>query len=253
MNYSKKSFAISIFLSLIIVITLFLVYSASQQKRISQLDFSAPPTSLLRPSASPTPLQTFHYTNDIYKYQIVYPSDWRLTVNDKIITLAKGTDAEIIIDPTNPLKVVLPIINWVKKSNKDMDSDPNINPAVPRLLTLEDDKLLKDINGVVILDDSFFGQGGKTYLFSKNNTIFTISADYYYDDSTPNESLENLKAEIDDIVKTFAFSTTNIYTCPTSEWVDCLPSPDSPAKAECQKDFLDWATKNCPNFKGAAL
>ncbi len=41
------------------------------------------------------------------------------------------------------------------------------------------------------------------------------------------------------------------FTCPETEWVDCLPGP-GPVKAQCQKEYLDWAKKNCPNFRGAA-
>jgi len=42
------------------------------------------------------------------------------------------------------------------------------------------------------------------------------------------------------------------YTCPASEWVDCMPGP-GPTKTQCQPDYLSWAKINCPNFKGAAL
>lgn len=42
------------------------------------------------------------------------------------------------------------------------------------------------------------------------------------------------------------------YICPKTEWVDCMPGP-GPAKPDCQKEYLSWATNNCPNFKGAAL
>jgi len=44
----------------------------------------------------------------------------------------------------------------------------------------------------------------------------------------------------------------NNYICPAGEWVDCMPGP-GPGKPECQKDYLGWATKNCPGFRGAAL
>ncbi|MCL4384394.1 hypothetical protein M1116_02985 [Patescibacteria group bacterium] len=41
--------------------------------------------------------------------------------------------------------------------------------------------------------------------------------------------------------------------CPTTDWVNCMPSTDQKPRPQCQPDFLQWATKNCPNFKGAAL
>ena len=42
------------------------------------------------------------------------------------------------------------------------------------------------------------------------------------------------------------------YSCPKTEWIDCMPGPGTP-KTQCQKDYLDWAKTNCINFKGAAL
>lgn len=53
------------------------------------------------------------------------------------------------------------------------------------------------------------------------------------------------------ILSTFKF-TNQKYTCPTSEWVNCMPGPGAP-KPQCQPEFIKWATQNCPNFKGAAL
>ena len=46
--------------------------------------------------------------------------------------------------------------------------------------------------------------------------------------------------------------STSQFICPKTEWVDCMPGP-GPTKAQCQKDFLNWAVANCPGFKGAAL
>ena len=44
------------------------------------------------------------------------------------------------------------------------------------------------------------------------------------------------------------------FTCPKTEWVDCMPGPDTAGiKFECTQEFLSWAKANCPNFKGAAL
>ena len=46
------------------------------------------------------------------------------------------------------------------------------------------------------------------------------------------------------------------YTCPKSEYVDCMPmvGPEGSVKRpECEQDYLNWAQKNCPGFKGAAL
>lgn len=41
------------------------------------------------------------------------------------------------------------------------------------------------------------------------------------------------------------------YTCPGSEWVDCMPGPGMD-KLRCQKDYLSWMQENCQGFNGAA-
>lgn len=50
----------------------------------------------------------------------------------------------------------------------------------------------------------------------------------------------------------FPVESSNNYTCPASEWVDCMPGP-GPEKQQCQAEFLLWAKENCPGFQGAAL
>ncbi len=44
---------------------------------------------------------------------------------------------------------------------------------------------------------------------------------------------------------------TNAFTCPSGEWVNCMPGPD--AKPECSTEAMAWYKANCPNFKGGAL
>ena len=43
------------------------------------------------------------------------------------------------------------------------------------------------------------------------------------------------------------------YVCPDKEWVDCMPIVDQARSFQCSQGYLQWAKKNCPNFKGAAL
>lgn len=61
------------------------------------------------------------------------------------------------------------------------------------------------------------------------------------------------------ILSTFKFTdkTTNSssYSCPSTEWVNCMPSvgPNGYEEpAQCKSEYLTWAKQNCPNFKGAA-
>ncbi len=64
---------------------------------------------------------------------------------------------------------------------------------------------------------------------------------------------------LDQILSTFKFTdktpTSTSYSCPSTEWVNCMPSvgPNGYEEpAQCKKEYLTWAKQNCPNFKGAA-
>lgn len=85
-----NNWLISLFLALAFVILLTSLYSASQQKRISQLDFSAPPTSLLKPTVAPilTPSKTVEKISDWQLYTF-YPAPQRL---DPIFTTKNPSD-----------------------------------------------------------------------------------------------------------------------------------------------------------------
>jgi hypothetical protein len=50
---------------------------------------------------------------------------------------------------------------------------------------------------------------------------------------------------------TIPIESSTEYTCPTTEYVDCMPGP-GPAKPQCAKEYLQWAQENCSNFQGAA-
>ncbi|MBU1327207.1 hypothetical protein KKB64_05070 [Patescibacteria group bacterium] len=48
-------------------------------------------------------------------------------------------------------------------------------------------------------------------------------------------------------------STPSIgYTCPDTEWADCMPGPNMGVKQECTPEFINWAKIHCPDFKGPA-
>lgn len=67
-------------------------------------------------------------------------------------------------------------------------------------------------------------------------------------------SSQQVFKEVEEIIKSIKpLNSLNNFSCPATDWVDCMPSPDSPVKSQCQPEFLQWAQVNCPNFKGAAL
>jgi len=100
----------------------------------------------------------------------------------------------------------------------------------------------KTVNNIIFyLSRSTTDIGTWTFAnFSYKNKNYVMNFGFYPDD------------KIDKIISSFKFFTPVKYTCPTTEWVDCMPGPGTP-KPQCQPDYLNWATVNCPDFKGAAL
>jgi hypothetical protein len=43
------------------------------------------------------------------------------------------------------------------------------------------------------------------------------------------------------------------YVCPKTEYVDCMPMLTPEKQKVCSPDYLSWAQKNCPGFKGGAM
>jgi len=93
------------------------------------------------------------------------------------------------------------------------------------------------------------GEGERNAYIASNNT-------YQYTFYGFNQDSKSI---IEETLSTFKFLTIPTptkaitkFTCPKSGWVDCMPGP-GPTKQQCQTDFLQWATKNCPGFQGAAL
>lgn len=46
------------------------------------------------------------------------------------------------------------------------------------------------------------------------------------------------------------FDNSADYICPQEEWLNCMPG-FGPADSRCTTEFLQWAQKACPGFKGA--
>lgn len=78
--------------------------------------------------------------------------------------------------------------------------------------------------------------------------VFLLTNIYIYPFVAPKKPLPTI-SPVTTPVPTLSKQT---YSCPKTAWVDCLPGP-GPTKPLCQKEFLNWAKANCPDFKGAAL
>lgn len=104
--------------------------------------------------------------------------------------------------------------------------------------------------------DSYTLFGSKMYYVKLLNTDATgtmcggiagkmCPSGYYckYDGAYPDAAGRCLKSS----------DTKTTYSCPTTEYVNCMPGPSSVTRPECSPAFLKWASANCPNFRGSAL
>lgn len=60
----------------------------------------------------------------------------------------------------------------------------------------------------------------------------------------------------DQILSTFKLteqklSANTSYTCPSGNYINCIPSADGMVKKECSAAAFDWYKANCPNFKAS--
>jgi len=113
------------------------------------------------------------------------------------------------------------------------------------------------INGVsgIEREEEFLAAGllGRVIYLPGETRVYALS--FIPKDATPGISSEAYRAKqiiIDSFTITEGNNQAN-YSCPTTDWVDCMPSVDSSIRPQCEQSFLDWAKANCPGFKGAAL
>lgn len=65
------------------------------------------------------------------------------------------------------------------------------------------------------------------------------------------QKVQCVKAPCEDVV--ICPATQSTYTCPETEFIDCMPGPvEAKKNIRCATDYLTWAKASCPNFKGAA-
>lgn len=83
--------------------------------------------------------------------------------------------------------------------------------------------------------------------FDKNNHVYIIEIQ-----NLPLNKEAEFKLLFDQMISTFKFLDSSPYSCPEGEWVDCMPKVDASPVPQCSQEYLTWASKNCPNFKGAA-
>lgn len=79
----------------------------------------------------------------------------------------------------------------------------------------------------------------------ESNQQFISDGDFY-------KMLSTFKFLDSDATAKPASSPSSTYTCPQTEYINCMsPIPDENINF-CYGNYIDWAKANCPNFKGAA-
>jgi hypothetical protein len=177
-----------------------------------------------RPTPTSTEIKWQTYQNTKYQFAIIYPSTWTVIENENnnIVELVRGGEA-ITISSSEPEK----------------PCGEQSGTSKPKSI------VINQIQFQYYEMDAGICAGLTTSVF-KTKTIKTIYISNFGYSERNNE-------EIKQIINSFTLLAKSKYVCPNTDWVDCMPSPDSPPKTQCQPDYLNWAKINCPNFKGAAL
>jgi hypothetical protein len=240
-NYHKKFPIFSVLLLTILsVVSAICVYLFLQ---VRELSISQPVPS---PSASPfvyiDPMSTWQeYLNPTFGFSFKYPKE--TFVLDSIERLGQRLIVQNVASKETTMDTPQMVIYLGPNNGRDL-SWYSTNASKEYGTDLKTESL--KIGGI----DALLGQTGQKQKIVP--TVWIINADLVYTIQLP-ATLSQEYELFTQILNTFTFSKSTVsYTCPTSGYVDCMPSPDGP-KPSCAKEAMDWYKANCPDFKGAAL
>ena len=178
-------------------------------------------------SALPTPTPTLPpienewkiYHDDKYAFEFQYPSSLKLILQNIDKTKSQIKLADATTDQDIVVIEYLPSFSCPKESCQLL---------LPQTIG----------NNIFVPIQSEIGQ---SYIVNSKYRIWVNTNNQKYIDVVPR------------ILSSLNFFFDSKYTCPDSEWVDCMPGPNQGIKLECTPEALNWFKLNCPNFKGAAL
>lgn len=229
-----------------------------------------PPTGIPTPQPTITSQDTTTSNNDTStwktfskdNYSFKYPSELKLEEKNNVVSITDNKTIQVAT--LKPEIRTVPNFEMVlENSNEDFYS-----------LQRGEKKQL----GKHIYTQRYSGAEGsgmyEYFLFfnsneSKTETIVFRFYEYNEGDVRPEDknkpyylSTSEKKQIVEDILKTVTHKNDTItaptkapqanFTCPPTEYVDCMPGP-GPKNKNCDQKFLQWAQENCPNFKGAAF
>lgn len=211
------------------------------------------------PVASPSNgegLQT--YVNQNLRISFDYPNNWKF--DDQAVS-DTGTPVYIVSANESIFRIDTFVDDSPTIAQYLVKQDKTASTAwegTPSLIVKSTKKTVISGNNVIQRVENMAAAGFPllaTY-FKSRNVIYRITLENSNADKG-NESLNSIDEQIyNEILSTIKFTEATNQTkntCPESEWVDCMPGPDSGNKYQCTKEYLSWARGNCPGFRGAAL
>jgi len=181
------------------------------------------------PTATPEALLNLNwktFSNSTYK--LFYPSTWTRKSVSGGITLTKGTSVISILTTKSSYSCDKQSVQGIVKDGYLWDLQEASASSQYYLCEIAES-----------------GQSSNTSVGSVNLKGSKVD----------NKTLDEFKYILEkiEIVKKQTTSPKISFVCPSSEYVDCMPTVGGPKKTECSTEAMAWYTANCPNFKGGAL
>jgi hypothetical protein len=187
------------------------------------------PVIIPTPTATPEALLNLNwktFSNSTYK--LFYPSTWTRKSVSAGITLTKGTSVISILT-----------------SKSSFSCDKQSVQGIVKDGYLWDLQEASASSQYYLCETTESGQSSNTSVGSVNLKGSKVD----------NETLDEFKYILEkiEIVKKQTTSPKVSFVCPSSEYIDCMPTVGGSKKNECSPEAMSWYTANCPNFKGGAL
>jgi hypothetical protein len=189
------------------------------------------------------------YTDKEFGYSVAVPSGWSINSS------------------SNPVQFFTPALDSSGSSILHMEifatpQDLVLDNYISSLSASTSNTYKKlQINGKSVYEESSdsTSSGFLSYYFQNPNYptlyILTFSSDFTNQPSIISQILSSFNFSLpvsDSIVPLPTAATSSAQnSCPPAGWINCMPSVGT-KNADCTQNYVDWATQNCPDFKGVA-
>lgn len=246
------------FVTLIVIIILVLVIGYLGYRFLYGSSSDVPtPTPVATSAPTPTPDPTSSWKSHITSlYRINYPEDIDASIlpeNTLVLTKYGPTQAE----------------NTEFYDGISLTIKPSVltNQTIIEYVEDKVSSLLSGNEGTTISSaiEEITVAGYPGYTFTADSPLLVYTMIFISPNPTSSSFLEitdssqdpgnlGFKTTVDEILETIEFQgiSSTSYTCPDSEYIDCMPVADGDPDPRCDQVYLDWAMASCPDFLGAA-